>query len=80
MRWLDDWRARRLSAEEVECRGCRHFKDDPSWLETALPGLTIFSSSHASVRSSDGLCLHHDRLIDGRQRCAGFALRIEEGS
>ena len=55
------------------CQGCAHFLTDPALIEAALPGLAILSSAHASVRGQDGLCVLHDRLIDGRRRCASFA-------
>jgi hypothetical protein len=68
----DLWRVLRPHGEGEGCRGCRHFRSDPAWLEAALPGLTILSSGHASVRDGDGLCLYHDCLTDGKRRCAGF--------
>jgi hypothetical protein len=56
------------------CFDCAHFADDPSQLERALGGLAILASPHASVRARDGLCLLQDRLINGRRRCAAFAI------
>ncbi len=55
------------------CVPCAHFCDDPARLEAALPGLAALSSGHASVRGRDGLCLLHQRLINGRRRCEAFA-------
>ncbi|MFZ3483767.1 hypothetical protein [Sphingomonas sp. 3-13AW] len=62
------------------CFPCAHFCHDPAHLERALPGLTTLSSGTASVRAQDGLCLHHDRIINGRQRCAAFAAGRTPGS
>lgn len=55
-----------------ECRSCVHFRNDPAYLECALPGLTSFSSAHASVRGDDGLCLHHDRYLGANASCSDF--------
>jgi predicted adenine nucleotide alpha hydrolase (AANH) superfamily ATPase len=77
MRWLETWRGLHQGRKGGErCQDCRHFSSDPAALEAALPGLAILSSAHASVRSGDGLCLFHDRLIDGGRRCASFAQAV----
>jgi hypothetical protein len=57
------------------CFACIHFRNDAATLTAALPGLSVFSSFHASVRADDGLCLRHDRFINGGRRCAQFAPR-----
>jgi hypothetical protein len=54
------------------CFPCKHFCSDPVRIESALPGLSILSSAHASVTADDGLCLRHDLLINGRRRCPAF--------
>jgi hypothetical protein len=64
------WAACAPSAQD--CRLCRHFCDDPQRLERELPGLSALSSYHAAVRAEDGLCLRHDRLVNGRSRCTAF--------
>ena len=54
------------------CRRCRFFRNDPAFLEAAIPGLTSFSSGHAAVRADDGLCLRHDRYLSAHASCADF--------
>lgn len=54
------------------CIGCAYFKDDPTFIERSLQGLTSFSSAYASVRSADGLCIRHDVLVNGLRRCENF--------
>jgi hypothetical protein len=60
---------------EQTCFPCTHFCDDPARIEAELPGLSILSSAHASVRAQDGLCLRHDLLINGRRRCSSFVAK-----
>jgi hypothetical protein len=62
-----------LSSPEPGCRPCRHFADDAWQVEAALPGLSALASAHASTWDAGGLCLHHDRLTNGRRRCPAFA-------
>jgi hypothetical protein len=56
------------------CATCRHFNDQPSDIEAALPGLSSMSSAYAAVRSSDGLCGTHDRYVAASSLCAGYAV------
>lgn len=60
------------AARDKPCRPCAHFCDDPARLEHELPGLTALSSTSASVRAQDGLCLRHGLIINGRRRCPAF--------
>jgi hypothetical protein len=57
-----------------QCRNCRHFHNDPKYLETAFKGLTSLSSGYASVRSDDGICVRHDRYLSARSSCPDFSL------
>lgn len=57
-----------------QCRTCRHFRNDASFLEAALPGLASLSSGYGSVRADDGLCLLHDRYLGARSSCADHAV------
>jgi hypothetical protein len=66
------WRDRTREDAET-CFACTHFQADPSELENSMPGLSSLSSGHASVRSQDGLCDLHDRIINGQRRCSAFA-------
>jgi hypothetical protein len=55
------------------CGSCRHFRNDPQYLEAAIPGLSSFSSGAASVRADDGLCLERERYLSARASCGFFA-------
>ena len=68
-------RAPERPAQPPACRDCAFFRDDPAEIETALPGLSVFSSGSASVRSSDGLCLMHDRFVTAHSACPAFRQR-----
>lgn len=62
------------------CGRCDHFSTDPALLERELPGLAVFSSAAAAIRADDGLCLKHNRIINGQRRCASFTtVRKEPG-
>jgi hypothetical protein len=61
-----------LASSSEPCAGCLHFTIAPDLIERELRGLSILSSAHASVCADDGLCRHHDRMINGRQRCGAF--------
>jgi hypothetical protein len=64
------------SAPQVEhCRDCRHFRNDPGYLEGAFPGLASLSSGYASVRANDGICLRHDRYLAASSSCRDFEQR-----
>ncbi len=58
-----------------DCFACVHFCDDPRRVEAELPGLGVLSSGHASVRARDGMCVAHQRIVNGRRRCADFTAR-----
>jgi len=64
-----------LFARGEDCRPCDHFCTDPRRIEAELPGLSALSSAHGSVRARDGLCVWHQRIINGRRRCAQFCQR-----
>jgi hypothetical protein len=68
--------ARTSSAPQTFCGSCRHFRNDPAYLEAAIPGLSSLSSGAASVRADDGLCLHRDRYLSARASCAHFAAAV----
>jgi hypothetical protein len=56
------------------CASCRHFRNDPAYLEAAIPGLASLSSGWASVRSDDGLCLLRERHTSARFSCGDYAV------
>ncbi len=54
------------------CGDCRHFRNDPVYLEDAIKGLSALSSAWASVRAEDGICLLHDRYLSSEASCDRF--------
>jgi hypothetical protein len=58
-----------------QCGACVHFRNDPAYLEAAIPGLSSLGSAYGSVRADDGICLRHDRYLSARARCADFRVR-----
>ena len=68
----------------ASCRTCRHFSDSAPAIEAALPGLASLSSAYAAVRSDDGVCGVHHRLIGAAWSCGdhapgAFRMRIAAG-
>ncbi len=55
------------------CRACRHFRNDPAYLEAAFKGLGALSSAWGSVRGDDGICVRHDRYLSPDASCAAFS-------
>jgi hypothetical protein len=64
-----------MNAAKVDgrCASCTHFRNEPAFLEKAMPGMTSMGSAHASVRAEDGICLRHDRYLSARSTCAEYA-------
>ncbi|HEX9461152.1 MAG TPA: hypothetical protein VGB82_01010 [Alphaproteobacteria bacterium] len=58
-----------------QCRDCRHFRNDPEYLEAVFKGLASLSSAYASVRADDGICLRHDRYLGAGSWCGEFSTR-----
>jgi hypothetical protein len=67
--------AARMTARR--CGNCAHFRNEPAWLEQAIPGLASLSSGDASVRAEDGLCERHDRYLGAHAVCADFTAASE---
>jgi len=65
-------RRRPAPLDANRCGACGHFRNDPAYLEAAIPGLSCLSSGSASVRADDGLCLRHDRYLGADRCCADF--------
>ena len=63
-------------SDKVSCRNCRHFRNDPAFLESAFAGLSALGSAWGSTRSDDGLCLRHDRHLPAESHCADFECRL----
>ena len=51
------------------CGTCKHFRNDPAYIEEAFRGLTSFSSGYASARADDGLCTKHDLYLSADCHC-----------
>ena len=66
------------SMQKTACGNCRYFQNDPTFVEVAYPGLTVFSSGYASVRDQDGLCSQHQLYLSARDTCTNFALATQE--
>jgi hypothetical protein len=70
-----------VPADRQRCLTCRHFRNDPRYLESVFRGMNILSSAYGSVRSNDGICRLHDLYLsadaccpDYRPRSAGYGL------
>jgi len=61
----------------LSCRECRHFIDDPSAVEAALPSVTILGSAYSSVRGRAGVCQRSGRFHDPMEAraCPDFTAR-----
>jgi hypothetical protein len=59
-------------AQTPRCAACGHFRNDPAFLEAAIPGWASLGSAHGATRADDGLCLRHDRYLSARAGCADF--------
>jgi len=54
------------------CETCRHFRNDPAYIEAAFRGLTSFSSGYGSARAEDGLCTFHDLYLSADCHCPHY--------
>jgi hypothetical protein len=55
------------------CAECKHFNNQSSHLQAALPGLSSLGSAYAAVRCDDGICAVHERYVAASSHCAAFA-------
>ena len=55
------------------CRACRHFRNDPAFLEASFNGLSALSSAWGSTRADDGICVLHGRYLSAEASCEDFA-------
>jgi hypothetical protein len=65
-------------APRDRCGTCRHFRNDPAYIEQAFAGLTSFGSGHASVRADDGLCAEHDLYLSANSTCPRYIATAAE--
>jgi hypothetical protein len=54
------------------CLHCRHFRNDPQYLESIYKGLTSLSSAYGSVRCQDGICQLNDLYLAANRWCNKF--------
>jgi hypothetical protein len=60
----------------ARCETCKHFRNDPAYIEEAFKGLTSFSSGYGSARADDGLCTLHDLYLSADSTCSHFDPRV----
>ena len=63
-----------------QCITCRHFRNNPRYLESVYKGLSSLSSGWASVRKDDGICLEHDLYLSASASCDRHAPRSDPAS
>ncbi len=54
------------------CERCKHFRNDPAYIEAAFKGLTSFSSGYGSARAEDGLCTFHNLYLSADCQCPHY--------
>jgi hypothetical protein len=54
------------------CGSCAHFRNDPGYLESAIPGWTALGSAYGSTRAEDGICELRGIFQSASQWCASF--------
>jgi hypothetical protein len=58
-----------VPATQQKCLNCRHFRNDPRYLETVFKGMNILGSGYASVRKNDGICEVRDQYLSADFWC-----------
>ncbi len=54
------------------CRSCRHFNNEPAYLEKTIAGLKVFGSGYSSVKKDDGICCVTERYLSGDNICRHY--------
>ncbi len=54
------------------CGACRHFHNDPKYLERAFPGWNALGSPYGSTRAEDGICELHGIYLSAARCCEQF--------
>ena len=62
-----------MAATQQKCLNCRHFRNDPMYLESVFKGMSCLSSGHASIRKDDGICEVHDLYLSADCCCDRYA-------
>jgi hypothetical protein len=55
-----------------QCLNCRHFRNDPQYLESVFKGMSSLSSGHASIRKDDGICELREQYLSADFLCDGY--------
>lgn len=55
------------------CLTCRHFRNDPKYIEQTYKGLNVLSSGNASVRADDGICEVREEYLSANYWCEKYA-------
>jgi hypothetical protein len=58
-----------MPTTQQKCLNCRHFRNDPLYLESVFKGLNSLSSGHASIRKDDGICEVRDQYLSADFWC-----------
>lgn len=58
------------------CLTCVNFRNAPTALEAALPGLNSLSSANNASRGDDGLCRKHERFVGPTAHCADYSAAL----
>ena len=68
-----------MSGDEraASCRSCAHFRNDPKYLESQIPGWTALGSAYGSTRAEDGICGLHGILSSAAQWCERYGARSD---
>jgi hypothetical protein len=54
---------------QQKCLNCRHFRNDPQYLESIFKGMSSLSSGHASIRMDDGVCEAREQYLSADYLC-----------
>ncbi|NPA40429.1 MAG: hypothetical protein GXO57_08315 [Thermodesulfobacteria bacterium] len=54
------------------CYTCKHFCNDPQFLEEVFKGYKVLSSAYGSTRKDDGLCLLKKIFLSGYNVCKDY--------
>jgi len=64
--------AMKLTDRAEICLRCVHFRNQPTYLEDNIKGLTTLGSAYGSVRKDDGICARHDLYLSAYDWCDTF--------
>ena len=59
----------RVDRPPANCRSCEHFRNDPAYLERAIPGLNALGSAYGAARAEDGICERNKTYLSPNGSC-----------